>query len=67
MALYFESTKSGKRFKVLEWDDETGVVKLQGEFDPFTEIFDKKRFKSMNYKLVELPDEDDTVQEDDEE
>lgn len=67
MALYFENTKTGKQFKVLEWNEATGEVTLQGEFAKFTENFDKKKFKSMNYKLVEIADDtDDTDGSEDE-
>ncbi len=57
MALYFENTKTGKRFKVLSWDETTGEIRLKGEAHEFTETFSKKRFKEMNYKPVEIPDE----------
>lgn len=65
MAVYFENTKTGKRFKVLSWNEETGEVVMKGEVgDPFTETFDKKRFKQMNYKPIEVPDEDATTEGD---
>ena len=67
MAMYFENTKSGKRFKVLSWDETTNEVRLKGEFGEFIETFDKKRFKEMNYKPVEVPDEDDTTDDDEDE
>ena len=56
MALYFENTKTGKKFKVISWDKTTNEIVLKGEHGEFTETFSKKKFKELNYKPVEVLD-----------
>jgi hypothetical protein len=50
--LYFENTKTGKRYKVLGLDKLKHEVTLQGPHAKFTEPYDKERFEKLGYRLV---------------
>jgi hypothetical protein len=49
--VFFENTKTGKRYKVLEFGGDK--VTLQGEHATFTEPYDKEKFVNLGYKLVQ--------------
>ncbi len=51
---YFEHRKTGKRYKLLEFDSEAQTVRLQGPNRPFVEPYDKERFKKMGYRLIRV-------------
>lgn len=51
---YFENLKTKKRYKVLDLDPETKIVRLQGPNSVFEEKYDKSRFIQMGYKLVRV-------------
>lgn len=67
--IYFETVKPDKdgkhrRYKVLGFGPGTvdgkpcdNTVTLQGSSKPFTEVFDKERFKKMGYRLVKEEEE----------
>lgn len=57
MAVVLRSTKTGKDFKVISFNKETGIVTLQGETATFTEKFDQEAFKSWGYELVQVEDD----------
>jgi hypothetical protein len=50
--IYFENAKTGKRYKVIKFDQATGEMVLRGEHAEFTEKYDKDRFIEMGYALV---------------
>ncbi len=56
--LYFESTKTGKRYEVVRFDKAAGEVVLKGEHAQFTEKFSKERFTAMGYKPVQVDDDE---------
>lgn len=50
--LFFENTKTGKKYKVLKFDREAGKVRLVGEHNvEFEEKFDKELFQKLGYEL----------------
>ena len=63
--LYFEHKATGKRFKIIEFDEATGKVKLKGTNSTFTEVFDKDLFKKMGYTLLRVNEADDEGDGDD--
>jgi hypothetical protein len=51
--LFFRNTRTGKRYKVLRWDQDTQEMDLVGEEPPaarFTIRFNKEAFKQMGYR-----------------
>lgn len=56
--VYFENEKTKKRYKLVEFDQEAGMVRLQGPNRIFNEPYSKERFKEMGYKLVKVEEED---------
>lgn len=56
--LYFEHTKTGKRFRIVSLDQRTGKIVLEGENSRFVDQYDKDRFKAMGYRLVRESTED---------
>lgn len=51
--VYFEHTGTGRKYKVVSIDQIAGTITLVGDHGrPFTEKFDKARFKAMGYKPV---------------
>lgn len=50
--IFFEHTKTGKRYEVLGFDEANGTVTLKGVADAFNEPFNRERFEKMGYKLV---------------
>ena len=50
--LFFENTKTKKRYRVVRMAEDGSSVTLKGEFGEFTEPYSKERFKSLGYKLV---------------
>jgi len=63
--LYFEHTKTKKRFKIVEWDEDTGRVKIKGPTSTFTEVFNKDLFKKMGYTLRQVDEAADEGDDDD--
>lgn len=51
--LSFLNKETGKKFRIVRWNKETGEVTLKGENSTFTEKFDKDKFKRMGYTLVQ--------------
>ncbi|MDQ3023441.1 MAG: hypothetical protein M3R04_03495 [bacterium] len=49
--LWFENERTGKRYKIVEFNKRKGTVKLKGEHAEFTEKYDKDKFQSMGYAL----------------
>ena len=56
MVQFFVNEKTGRKFKVLEFDQANGKIKLQGDLGTFTEAYDKAQWKALGYKLVNEPD-----------
>lgn len=60
--MYFEQTKPNKkgehaRYEILGFDEEKGTVLLKGKaVNPWSEPFDKEKFKAMGYRLVQVED-----------
>jgi hypothetical protein len=50
--MYLRNTHTGTEFEVVGFDRATGEITLKGEFAPFTEKFDKERFKALGYEQV---------------
>ena len=50
--VYFENASTGKRFKVLRWNRETGEITLKGVHAEFTEKYEKERFAKLGYRIV---------------
>lgn len=50
--LWFENTKTKKRYKVVGMDKTKGEITLQGQYAIFTEPYDKERFEKLGYRLV---------------
>lgn len=49
----FENKKTGKKYKVVEFDPGAGKVKLVGEHGvEFLENYSKERFEKLGYKLA---------------
>lgn len=48
---YFINEKSGRKYEIIEFNQEAGTVRLKGEHAEFTEKYDKDRFKSWGYTL----------------
>jgi hypothetical protein len=57
MAVVLKSSKTGKSFKIIDYNKETGIVTLQGEAATFTEKFDQDAFKSWGYELTKVEDD----------
>lgn len=51
--IFFENAKTGKRYKVIEFNKETGEMRLRGEHAEFVEKYDKEKFQSWGYQLVQ--------------
>lgn len=58
MKLFFESTKTGKRYQVIKMDKEAGTITLKGKVHEFTEKYDKEAFEKNGYKLVKVEEEE---------
>lgn len=57
MAKYFlVSSRTKKRFQIIERDKEAGTVKLKGDIAEWDEPFDMEKFKSQGYTLVKEDD-----------
>ncbi len=53
MAKYFlVSSRTGKKFEIIERDKEAGTVKLKGDIAEWDEPFDMEKFKKQGYTLV---------------
>lgn len=50
--VFFENTKTGKRYELISIAADRSTVTLKGEYSQFTEPYDKERFKRLGYKLV---------------
>lgn len=49
----FVNEKTGKKYTVVKFDKEAGKVELQdAEGFTFTEVYDKKLFQKLGYKLA---------------
>lgn len=51
--LYFVHEKTGKKYKVVKYDKEAGMIRLKGETGEFDEKYDQQRFAKMGYKPVQ--------------
>lgn len=56
--LYFRHQSTGKRYKIVAFDKEAGVVVLKGPTTEFREPYDKERFARMGYVLEREETED---------
>lgn len=56
--LFFENIKIGKRFEVVRFDKERGVVVLRSNYAEFEEEYSKEKFEKLGYKLVKVETED---------
>ena len=56
-SLYFENTKTGRKYRVLKLDKTANTITLEGSRAQFTEPYDKEKFAKMGYKLVQVEDE----------
>ena len=56
--VFFVNKETKKRFQVLAWNKQTGVMKLKGQHSTFSEEYSKERFERLGYVLVreELPE-----------
>ncbi len=52
LQVFFENAKTKARYKVLKIDEATKVITLEGPYGPFSEDYDKERFKKLGYRLV---------------
>lgn len=50
--MYFQNTKTGKKYRVVSVDRDAGKITLQGSHAQFTEDYDKERFQRLGYKLI---------------
>lgn len=50
--VYFENEKTKKRYKLVEFDQEAGMVRLQGPNRIFNEPYNKAHFQQMGYRLI---------------
>lgn len=57
--IYFRSTKTGKRFEIINLDKENAQITLRGEYATFTEKYDKAHFQRMGYVLEREQQEED--------
>jgi len=55
--IFFENSKTARRFEVISFDKENGTVTLQGSHGLIQEDYDKDKFKALGYKLVKVEDE----------
>lgn len=55
---YLVSSRTGKKFQIIERDKEAGTVKLKGDIAEWDEPFDMEKFKSQGYKLVKEEEDD---------
>lgn len=55
--IYFRNEKTGRRYKVVQWNQETGEIILKGEYAEFAEKYSKERFQRMGY-VIEKGDAD---------
>ena len=60
MPLYFVSRNTGAKYKVANWNKETGEVTLVGPNvgGTWTEKFDKEKYLRMGYELMKLDDDE---------
>lgn len=57
MAKYFlVSSRTKKKFQIIERDKAAGTVKLKGDIAEWDEPFDMEKFKSQGYTLVKEDD-----------
>lgn len=56
--LFFRNTKTGKEFKVIWINHETGKIRLSGQTREFEDDYSKERFIKLGYELVKRPKED---------
>lgn len=55
---YFVNHSTGRKFKVVDLDEEKGVITLLGERGkPFTDDYDKDKYKNLGYKLETVDEE----------
>ena len=52
--IFFENTKTGKRYELVGMAADRSTVTLKGEYSEFTEPYDKERFKKLGYRLVNV-------------
>lgn len=50
--IFFENTKTGKRYELIGVSPDRSTVTLRGEYSQFIEPYDKERFKALGYRLV---------------
>lgn len=55
--LYFQSQKTGKKYKIISLDTEKGIIRLEGPSRQFNETYSKEHFKTMGYKLVKVEED----------
>lgn len=53
--LFFRNTKTGKEFKVIWINRETGKIRLKGATREFEDDYSKERFVKLGYELVKRP------------
>lgn len=50
--LYLVNTADKREYKVIAYDQEEGMITLEGKHGQFTEKFDKELFKRMGYAMT---------------
>jgi hypothetical protein len=55
--LFFRNTRTGKEFKVIWINPETGKIRLKGATREFEDDYSKTRFQKLGYELVKKPKE----------
>jgi len=63
--IFFENSKTARRFEVISFDKENGTVTLQGSHGLIQEDYDKDKFKALGYKLVKVEEPEEEVDEED--
>jgi hypothetical protein len=53
---YLVSSRTGKKFEIIERDKAAGTVKLKGDIAEWDEPFDMEKFKKQGYTLVKEDD-----------
>lgn len=57
MDLFFRNTRTGKEFKVIWINPETGKIRLKGATREFEDDYSRDRFVKLGYTLVKKPKE----------